>query len=92
MDNNFLDRESIQAIAQELNRIQQQQNKAVNNKCASAHADINSKNMQKQASKKTHAKAGRDDTQLLNNIATVGLFLFWAVVFIILLVKLSPYI
>ena len=92
MDYNKIDRESIQAIAQELNRIQQQQNTAVNNKCASAHADNTRKNMQQKTSKKTHAAGDNKHANLLNNVATVGLFLFWAVVFIVLLIKLAPYI
>ena len=89
-----LSREDIQAIAQELNKLNNQApaDKAQNIKRASAHADNKRQNMQQQPSKKTHGGGGCGATSILNNAATIGLFLFWATVFIILLIKLAPYI
>lgn len=89
-----LSREDIQAIAAELNKLNNQASadKAQNSKRASAGANNMRQNMQQQTSKKTHGGGGRDANPIVNNIAIVGLFLFWAIVFIVLLIKLAPYI
>lgn len=75
-----LSKEDIQAIAEELSKQQH----------ASASASENPPKPNKGKTKKKEAEGGQ--VKPPPNLATLGLLTFWAVVFVILLIKLSPYI
>ena len=78
MDN--LNKEDIQAIAQELHKLQS----------ASASAQ---KAQPKTNKGETKPKPkGETKPPKLNNIASIALLIFWGVVFVIFLIKLAPYI
>jgi len=92
-----LSREDIQAIAQELSRINNTNSSATSNsKNNTQHASTRAQggaisekiNNSKSATKNSRGSGG----EFLKNLATIGLFLFWAVVFVVLLIKLTPYI
>ena len=80
-----LNKEDIQAIAQEL-RNQQDQH-------ASAHAHKSGGNIQQSdKAKNAGAKDSATHHEHAKSIVVIGLLMFWAVVFIVLLAKLMPYI
>ena len=82
-----IDRETIQAIAAELNKLNNQQNPT-----PSAHAQTGAncgKNPTKQTAINKNRNTWRDVAKLLS---ILGLFVFWSSVFIILLYKLTSYI
>ena len=92
-----LSREDIQAIAQELSRINSTNSSASEGKKSKPqHASTRAQggatsgkiNNSKSAPKKSSGSGG----ETLKNLGIIGLFVFWATVFIILLIKLTPYI
>lgn len=90
----YIDRETIQAIAQELHQLQKQQNQ---NAQPTTNTQAHARNMGaicKKPTKGKNARGGKKPTSTIKpkNIASIGLLLFWAVVFVIFLVKLAPYI
>lgn len=88
---NSFDRETIQAIAQELKSLQDKE-RAKNETNASAR-DINknARDMQKNAGKDTTPKQPEKKRVSVNNAANIVVILIWAIVFLILAVKLAPY-
>ena len=86
-----LNKEDIQAIAQELHKLQAEsgQDQAQH---ASAPAQCGATVENPKPTKKTKSGAGEESHQPTKNIASIVLFAFWAVVFVILLVKVWAYI
>ena len=76
-----LSKEDIQAIAQELRKIQAEQ-------CADTRAQ-QSQNMRGQKPKKNTSGEGQPTQK---NIVAMGIILVWALVFVVLAIKLAPYI
>lgn len=86
-----LNKEDIQAIAQELHKLQTEgeQNQAQH---ASTRAQCGATVENTKPTKKTKSEAGAECHQTTKNLATIVLFTFWAVVFVVLLVKVWAYI
>ena len=88
-----LSREDIQAIAQELSRIKSaEQPTQTKSQSASTRAQSGAISGKNQQSKTAKPKGARGSRVSPNSLVNIGLLVFWATVFIILLVKLSPYI
>ena len=95
-----LTKEDIQAIAQELNTLQKQKKKAQQqnqNAQPTTNTQAHARNMGAICKNPTKGKTARGEAKSNNpttpkNIASIGLLVFWAVVFMIFLVKLAPYI
>ena len=92
-----LTKEDIQAIAQELNTLQQRKRKAQQNAQSTTNTQAHARNMGAICEKPTKGETARGEakpTSTINskNIASIGLLTFWGVVFVIFLVKLAPYI
>ena len=83
-----LDKEAIQAIAQEVNRLQNEQKQV---QSARTCANNNAQNMQNKPSKKTQAEAEGKNTQFLKNCGPIVLSIFWIVAFLALVIKLAQY-
>lgn len=93
-----LTKEDIQAIAQELNTLQKQQNQNTQQQTQpTTNTQAHARNMGaicKKHTKGENARGGKKPTSTIKpkTIASIGLLTFWAVVFVIFLVKLAPYI
>jgi len=85
-----LSKEDIQAIAQEMHNLNKaDQNKQGASACAN---NTGAKVENDQPSQKRKKQEGAKNEATPKNLATVGLLLFWGVVFVVLLVKLWAYI
>lgn len=80
-----LTKEDIQAIAQELRK-----SDAISDTNAQARAQ--SQNVRKNEGQKPKKIEGIKTGINVKNVATMGLIVFWGVVFVLLLIKIMPYI
>lgn len=88
---NSFDRETIQAIAQELKSLQDKE-RAKNETNASAR-DINKNARDKQKNKGVNPQPNKTQRNAIDvkSIGSIVVILIWAIVFLIVAVKLAPY-
>lgn len=92
-----LSREDIQAIAQELSRINSTNSSASGSKenkpqHASTRAQGGATSGKINNSKSAPKNSRGSGSEIAKNLGIIALFIFWATVFCVLLIKVAPYI